>query len=584
MSWSGLATATHLAGLGDEVSLGRYTHYLIDPHARWNLGDALEQTRQGRFQPMPGEALNLGYTDDALWLRFELDGAGDQMGDWLLEFDYPLLDRIDVWTSSDGGPWRHQIVGDSLPFAARPLAYRTLVVPLQLAPATTTRYFIRIVTTSSMQVHPTLYRSASFFEHQCHQEMFFGLVYGIMLLMAVYNLFLLIAIRDPVYLAYIFVIVSGTLLIMALNGHTYQYLWPGSPQMANVVIPVSASLWVAGTAMFSQLVLETRRYAPLLGRMVNVAIALAWIVALLSPVLPYRIAIQLGTGLGLVSGLLLFLTSVVCWRRGNPSAGFFTAAWVVFATVTTMLILSRFGVLPDVPIVHNSATVGLVVEVLVLSFALTDKYRRMTNELTDYAHNLEQKVSLRTTELEQANERLEDLSQRDSLTRLANRRRLDMDMAHEWQRHHRNHKSLALLVCDIDYFKGLNDHYGHQYGDECLRGVAEAISRSLRRPSDLAARFGGDEMVVLLPETDLDGAIKVADRVQHRVQALALEHIENPPTRVVTLSIGVGALVPTDNEGVERLFQLTDQALYRAKKQGRNRVVGMDAGGKNGQD
>jgi diguanylate cyclase len=394
-----------------------------------------------------------------------------------------------------------------------------------------------------------------------------------MLLMAIYNGFLYLAVRDPAYLAYIFAVGSGALFIMALNGHAYQYLWPGSPRWANTVIPLSSSLWVVFTTLFTQIFLETRRYTPLMWRLI-VGLMVAGLVSTgLALLVNYQLAIRLATGLALLSGLVLLITSVLCWLRGNRSARFFAVAWVVFFSGTAMLILSRYGVLPDNAVTHNSAALGLLVEIVVLSLALSDKYRLMAEALSDYSRNLEQRVVRRTKALESANIQLEQLSQRDPLTQLANRRRLDADMEHEWQRHLRSEKSLALLFCDVDFFKGLNDRYGHAYGDDCLRQVAESLRQALRRPADLVARFGGDELVVMLPETDAAGARRVADRITAAIRLRAIAHVDNLPSGVLTLSIGAAAMAPAAGQSPASLFDAADQALLRAKQAGRDRVV-----------
>jgi diguanylate cyclase (GGDEF)-like protein len=171
--------------------------------------------------------------------------------------------------------------------------------------------------------------------------------------------------------------------------------------------------------------------------------------------------------------------------------------------------------------------------------------------------------------LEQANQRLAQLSATDSLTSISNRRHFDEVLATEWQRGARQQEPLALLLIDIDHFKRYNDHYGHLAGDACLRRVAELLSRCVRRAGELVARYGGEEFVLLLPGIDPDHARLVA---QHCMDALALEripHAASPTADYVTLSIGVAHTVPDAQHGAESLVQAADNALYRAKNAGR---------------
>ncbi len=183
--------------------------------------------------------------------------------------------------------------------------------------------------------------------------------------------------------------------------------------------------------------------------------------------------------------------------------------------------------------------------------------------------SLEQRVAERTEALAEANRRLEGLSIQDGLTGLANRRRFDEMLAREWRRAERSGSSIGLVMVDIDHFKRYNDHYGHLRGDYCLRAVAEALAASTRREIDITARYGGEEFVVILPGADLRLARGVAERGRAAVAGLEEPH-EDSPFGIVTASLGVAALVPEPGMGPERLIELADAALYRAKREGRN--------------
>ncbi len=174
------------------------------------------------------------------------------------------------------------------------------------------------------------------------------------------------------------------------------------------------------------------------------------------------------------------------------------------------------------------------------------------------------------------NRRLQDqlraLTITDPLTGLHNRRHFDVVCAAEWERARRDHRPLAVLFIDVDYFKSYNDHHGHRAGDDCLAAVGKAVGQSLQRPADLAARYGGDELVVLLPDTDTDGALDVARRVVAAIGALDIPHGGSSFGRV-TLSIGVAQLVPGPNHTFQELLERADHALYAAKQAGRNGVM-----------
>ena len=176
------------------------------------------------------------------------------------------------------------------------------------------------------------------------------------------------------------------------------------------------------------------------------------------------------------------------------------------------------------------------------------------------------------SQLEVANERLKLLSNQDSLTGVPNRRSFDMFLEEEWQRCLRGQTAVSVLMIDIDHFKLFNDAYGHVAGDSCLRKVAHALASALNRSVDKVARYGGEEFAAILPETDAYGARQVAERMQQCIAKLAIEHSQSPTHNLVTISIGIGSIIPDRNTDSYSLVELADAALYEAKAKGRHRI------------
>jgi diguanylate cyclase (GGDEF)-like protein len=175
-------------------------------------------------------------------------------------------------------------------------------------------------------------------------------------------------------------------------------------------------------------------------------------------------------------------------------------------------------------------------------------------------------------QLERLNHQLEQLSLTDGLTGVANRRHFDQALPAEWTRAARDGAALALALIDIDHFKRYNDTYGHQEGDRCLRRVGAALAQGALRPGDLVARYGGEEFAVIMAHTELAGARTVAERLCEQIAALAIPHAASSAGPIVSLSVGVAALVPTIDNSPEALVAAADRALYEAKARGRNRV------------
>jgi diguanylate cyclase (GGDEF)-like protein len=178
-------------------------------------------------------------------------------------------------------------------------------------------------------------------------------------------------------------------------------------------------------------------------------------------------------------------------------------------------------------------------------------------------------------ELSALNLELASLATTDALTGLANRRCFDLALAREWRRAGREEIPLGLLMVDVDHFKAFNDRFGHPAGDSCLALVAKAIEKAVQRPTNVTARYGGEEFAVLLPVTELQGAVHVAENVRRAVAALMISHPASS-SGIVTLSIGAAAIIPGSSDHMEAFVSQADASLYTAKNAGRNRVAGRE--------
>ena len=205
-------------------------------------------------------------------------------------------------------------------------------------------------------------------------------------------------------------------------------------------------------------------------------------------------------------------------------------------------------------------------------------------ELEQTLVNVENLVIERTLELHQskdllikANLELEKMVNIDGLTQIANRRCFNDRLELEWNRLYREQKFLSLLLFDIDCFKLYNDYYGHQIGDDCLIAIAKSVQNTLLRPADLVARYGGEEFAVILPNTDLKGAIAVAEQIHLAIKKLSIPHQNSDVSDIVTVSLGIASLLPSSTEIPSILIKQADTSLYSAKREGRNRSVVFNA-------
>jgi len=187
---------------------------------------------------------------------------------------------------------------------------------------------------------------------------------------------------------------------------------------------------------------------------------------------------------------------------------------------------------------------------------------------------MEQELIKNQVKLEESNKLLQKISTEDGLTLIPNRRFFDNFLHNEWKRATRNKYPISLVMIDIDFFKSYNDTYGHQLGDECLKKVAKAIKGALNRPTDIVSRYGGEEFVVVLPDTEERGALKISEEIRNKIEMLEIKHSGNKVSSYVTASLGVETMIPNEKlKDLKLLIERADKALYEAKNQGRNRIV-----------
>lgn len=264
--------------------------------------------------------------------------------------------------------------------------------------------------------------------------------------------------------------------------------------------------------------------------------------------------------------------------RNMPQAKYYVLAWSILLVATVIYCLSKLNIIPVTFVSEHSVQFGSTLEAILLSFALADRInieRRQRMEAQEDSlriqrevnEDLERRVDVRTSELANLNQKLATLSNTDALTGVGNRRFLETMADKEWQRALRSGKDYSVIMLDIDHFKKINDHYGHGVGDECLCKIATILRRSVRNASDIVARYGGEEFCLVLPETNADGAFKLAERIN--------KSIDNTPFFIgkeeihITASLGVCSENPSPQRQLKQVFASADEALYQSKTEGR---------------
>jgi diguanylate cyclase len=338
---------------------------------------------------------------------------------------------------------------------------------------------------------------------------------------------------------------------------------------------------------FTRHFMELDRRMPVADRFALVYIAFFCLWAVVSLFLPYRTTVPVASATVFPGVLFIVGLSVEMVRRGYRPARLFLLAWAVFLLGIAAFSAIAFGLLPKTFYTEYGLQFGSALEMLLLSIALGNRYASLRNEneriVRSANEELERNVSVRTQELRRAlaqlgdaNAQLREYSRRDPLTGVYDRRHFREVFEQRLRDPRRRHEPLAVLIADLDNFKQINDGHGHLVGDACLRAAARVIDEEVSRHGGLVARFGGEEFVALLPGLDADAALQAAEAVRLRLQGAADED-DGPPVPM-TISIGVHAVAAGERPDPESVIRAADAAMYRAKREGRDRVTLAESG------
>ncbi|GEM_PF-1150003 len=362
------------AGLS-KVDLSPYLEFLEERGKRLSIRQVSAPPLDKAFRPT--KVINFGFDNKhPCWVRFKVNNTLDKPVACLLEIAFPFLDHIELYEPTEKGSFKLHKAGRALPFHLREIKHRNFLFHVKIPKGLTT-FYVRIHTESAMYFPMTLWNEHVFWKADHEAQFVLGLYYGIMLVMALYNLFIFFSLRDRAYLFYVLYIVSFALYQMTANGLAYEYLWPGATWWNR-----NSTLFLAGVTMiwaifFTKFFLSTRSAVPFLDRVLNWITLAAVALAALSLVISYGIMLKVTLIIVAFFVTFLLLSGFVCMRRGQRSARYYILAWTALLTGVMILILWNVGWLPSRFWSIYSIQFGSVLDVVLLSLALADRINEL---------------------------------------------------------------------------------------------------------------------------------------------------------------------------------------------------------------
>lgn len=535
------------------------------------------------------------------WVSFSIFTPNDHLAR-IIALDNPLLDSVKIYHLINGELVSTEVMGDTLPFKQRPLQSNIFLYPVNFEPGDTHTFYLKVDNKGTISLPLILWSSNDLTQLTETKNLFSGMQIGVLLAICLFSLFIALASASFSYSYYSGYVLGLTILSASIHGVSFRYLWPQWPIMQQYIFIIVIPLTLGFSLMFTEKVLQLKYHNLKMLRICRIMAVLSFGLTIVMPFINYSSALYVLVFVVLTISTILMAFSLIQAFGGQRNAPLYAIGRMGFmlgCIVTGLIYLGLFStnISPQIPIM-----LGLTFEVITMAAVLALRYNderkakfeiqqhtleqaqklRETREeaLRSEAENsekLEKMVQERTLELEitlrelsEVNQKLTEQNTIDSLTGVKNRSAFDRRLIAEGRISRRQQTPMSLLMIDIDKFKNINDKYGHLGGDHTIRAIANTLSEYVKRPTDLVSRFGGEEFAIILPCTDIEGALLVAEQIRQAVSELNIVH--NEDTIPVTVSIGISETIIDSDEHPMLLLEQADKALYQAKRSGRNQV------------
>ncbi|MFV9684214.1 diguanylate cyclase domain-containing protein [Pseudomonas sp. NY15367] len=600
LSTTGLAMASvTLTDASSGMPLNAYIELLEDTDGSLTIDDLAAPEQQSRFHPANGRA-SVGQSLNPWWIKLTLQRDMRAPARWVLEVGSVTQLDLQLYQPNGQGGWQLRQSGERVPFReSRDHPYRRMVFDLPPLGEQPTTFYLRAFDPAGNSFPLRIWQLEDLTQLAARENLGLGVIYGVVFALLLYNLFILISLRDHAYFWYVLTTAFALLFIISMTGHGAQYLWPNGavpPWLDRITMP---SLWGLFACRFTQTLLQTKLYVRWAHHLLSMACVI-YIVAIALNLFGHRYLAAWAIALLSLTSIPAALGSaMVRWRQGFFPAQLYLYGYGLVLGSVGILLLRTTGVLQ--PAEWNAYVFPLAVaaESILFSFALAYRIQILKQEraealqqadrektarlaqLQASADELQIAVTTRTAELAATNEQLRERERElqhaafhDPLTELSNRRYL-VERCESALGHAERHKeSVALLLIDLDHFKPINDRFGHAAGDLMLQVIAKRLREHVRA-GDAVSRLGGDEFAVLICGSDAESqAREIAERLLAELSAPV--HFGAERLRV-TISIGA-AIYPRHARNFTGLYKIADQTLYRVKELGRSgaRVHGDD--------
>lgn len=396
------------------LHLGKDLDFFTDPAGSMTPADLSKAV----FKPYPQENINLGWSALSAWFRFNLKNEDVTEG-MILNVGYALLDEVEIWVKTPDSLY-HRLTGDMFPFSSRDMSSPYFAFRLPIRPGQTAEVYLKVKTLSSMQIPLTVYTETEYLKSAQISNFWFGIYYGFLIVMILYNLFIYSTLKDIRYIYYSASIFFSLMFFSVLHGHAQYWLFQNTTSWNQISVHVAMGLLTSTSAIFALSFLNLKKYAPRYRWLVTGVAAAGCFGALSTSFLPVYFLTRFSTFIIMIDALVLTGAGFVAWQAGNKYARLFVAAWICYLLGALLLIGRNMGLLPANMVTSNFANIGSAMEVVLLSLALADKVRILRHEKEEADNQvmlmqrelnqqLESTVASRTAQLQAERDKSEQL-------------------------------------------------------------------------------------------------------------------------------------------------------------------------------
>lgn len=531
-----------------EAPIGQHFWYLQEDSGQLSADQVLDLYYGSALKRSESDVLSLGLNAQPVWMIAQIQNDTTFSALRRIQIENSWVDSFNIYMAESGHIAFHQQLGDQNKFRARPVRQRFLATDYTFPPGETL-LLIRVQQAGPMVLPVYLLTLPDAEQRTLKQTFSYALLYGAFGALLLYNLILYGGLRDTRYLLYSLYVLAFLAVNISYTGYGYQLLWPDAPGWQRYSNVVLMTAYIASGLLFAIRFLNLSIHFPRFALRLKIIIAVvSALIVLLLMSQQYLLALFL-----LFASLSLFpyvmvAMGVACLKGDRRNATYFLLGAIFAALGTSITAAILEGILPYSTLGLRALELGMFIDATLLAAALAFRFR----------------------DIDGRRSKAERLANFDSLTGIYNRRAFYEQANPLWSNSTRNQHSVCILLLDIDHFKKINDNHGHACGDRVLAHMALAMKKELR-PLDLLARWGGEEFIVLLPQTNHSEGMQVAERVRQRISELS--HSWGIPEVSLSASLGVAAGCGPAMH-LDELIAIADKRLYRAKEHGRNQVCG----------